>query len=214
MTALRQASATAIEALRSEAVAREVEIRKEATRAAELSRRRAHHRDRSRAPGIRIRGSAGRVEQAEANRIAAEQTGATKTSQLDKSGKDERYRGGEIERGRGCRRSCASVKSPQEEAGTRFRDALKANENAVAEANAKLREADGKVVALTEQHASAIGTKSECSARDSGEGQGGCGQHRESEGIRRESEALRQSERSAARTRKENRRRTWRRRRD
>lgn len=154
MTALRQASTTAIEVLRAEAAAREVEIRHEATQTAELAvtERIAAIEATHRASES---GLQERIEQAEAKRIAAEERGATLASQLDNLQKAKDFEVAKLKEDAAAE-TLRVRQITTEEAETRFRDTLKARENAVTEANAKLREAEGKVLALTEQHASAL----------------------------------------------------------
>jgi hypothetical protein len=81
-----------------------------------------------------------RIEQAEANRIAAEEKGATLASQLDNLQKAKDFEVAKLKEVAAA--DTLRVRQiAAEEAETRFRDTLKAKENAVTEANAKLREA-------------------------------------------------------------------------
>ena len=96
-----------------------------------------------------------RINEAEESRIAAQQREATLTSQLD-----ELRHAGEAQVAKVKEEAASELLRARrvvaEEAENRFRDAMKAQENAVAEANAKAGEAEAKLATLTDQQASAM----------------------------------------------------------
>jgi hypothetical protein len=154
LKALRQTSATALEAVKAKAKQREAEIHNEANQMAEsavaerIAATDAAHREAE-------AGLQARITEVEATRIAAEEKGATLTLQLD-----ELRRANEAEVAK-IREDAATEavrirQATTEAVETRFRDTLAAQEKVVVEANAKARQAEGKVLTLTEQHASAM----------------------------------------------------------
>jgi hypothetical protein len=143
MKELREANATALEAMKTEAKEREIEIRNEAKQTADsaaaeriASIEAARHESEARLQT--------RINDADASRIAAEQKESALALQLDElrnASEDE----------------VAKVKEEAAAEAVRIRQAAdEATERAVAEANAKARGAEGKVSLLAEQHASAL----------------------------------------------------------
>ncbi len=151
---LREKSAKTVEALTAEAKQREIEIRNEAKQVAEA------------AAGERIAGIEKarheaeeslnlRISEADAHRIAAEQKEGELASQLDdlrQSSKDE------IEKVKqGTAAEILQVRqAAAQEAEARFSEALTARENAAAEADARAREAEAKVLMLTDEHSASL----------------------------------------------------------
>ena len=147
---LQERSAKAIEALTLEAKQRETEIRNEATESAQAA-------VAEQIAGMeKVRQEAEenlklRVSEAEARGIVAEQKERELALQLDElrqSNKDE------IERVRqGVAAEILIVRqATAEETEARFREVLAARENAAAEAGARAREAEAKVLTLTDEH--------------------------------------------------------------
>ena len=153
---LRATNATAIETIKAEAKEREKEIRDEATRSAEsaAAERIAAIETAQRESDVELKA---RISEAETARIALEQNQSRLTSELDALRNCN-----ETELTRVREEAAAELlrvrRVATEEAEARFRDNLKANEGAVAEANTKAREAEAKLLILTDQHTSAMET--------------------------------------------------------
>jgi hypothetical protein len=154
MKKLRENSDSAIEAMKAEAKQHEIEIQNEARRTAELAAA-----ERIAAIEAAQRESEAclqvRINETEANRIAAEQKETTLAVQL---GELRQVNAAEVAR----IKEEAAIELSRirqvaiEAAEARVRDTLTAHENAVAEASTKAREAEAKVLSLTEQHGSAM----------------------------------------------------------
>lgn len=147
---VREKSARTIEALTLEGKLREIDIRNEATEAAQgavAERIAGIEKARQEAEEtLKLR-----VSEAEARSIAEEQKKGELASQLDElrqSSKDE------IERVKqGAAAEILQVqKTTAEETEARFHETLTARENAAAEADARAREAEAKVLTLTDEH--------------------------------------------------------------
>jgi hypothetical protein len=147
---LLEKSARTIEALTLEGKQREIEIRNEATEAAQTA-------VAERIAGIeKARQEAEeslnlRVSEAEARSIAAEQRESARAAQLDElrqSNKDEIER---LKQGVAAEILLVRQATAVETEG-RFREALTARENAAADAEARAREAEAKVLTLTDEH--------------------------------------------------------------
>jgi hypothetical protein len=151
---LRENSAKAIETIKAEAKQREIEIRNEATQTAEaaVAERIAVIEKAQREAEEDLKA---RVDEAEAARSAAEQREGTLALQLDElqqSNKDEIAR---------VKQETATEllhvrQVATEEAEARFRETLTVHENVAAEAGARAREAEAKVLTLTDQHNAAM----------------------------------------------------------
>jgi hypothetical protein len=145
MKDLRENGARALEAAMADAKEREAEIQNEAKReliaAIEAGQRESETAFQT------------RINEAEASRIAAEQNEATLALQLD-----ELRQANEAEVAKVKEEAASELlrirQAATEVAEARFRDTLTAHENAVAEASAKAREAEAKVLTLTDRHAS------------------------------------------------------------
>jgi hypothetical protein len=154
MKELREKSAAALEAVKAEAKGRETEIHNDAKRTADSAAM-----ERIAAIEVAHRESEAtlqaRIKEAEASKIAAEQKETTLALQLR-----ELRQAKEAELAKVKEDAAAELllvrQVANEEAETRFRDTLAAHENAVAQATTKAREAEAKVVTLTDQHASAL----------------------------------------------------------
>jgi hypothetical protein len=154
MKELREKSAAALEAVKAEAKGRETEIHNDAKRTADSAAM-----ERIAAIEVAHRESEAtlqaRIKEAEASKIAAEQKETTLALQLR-----ELRQAKEAELAKVKEDAAAELllvrQLANEEAETRFRDTLAAHENAVAQATTKAREAEAKVVTLTDQHASAL----------------------------------------------------------
>jgi hypothetical protein len=154
MKKLRENSTNALEAIKAEAKEREIEIQHEAKRTTELvtAERVAAIEAAKRESEAALQA---RINETEASRIAAEQKETTLALQLD-----ELRQANEAELVKIKEEAATELlrirQVATEAAETRFRDTLTAHENAVAEASAKAREAEAKVLALTDQHALAM----------------------------------------------------------
>lgn len=151
---LREASAAAVAAVKAEAKEREAEIRHEAKKTAEsaVSDRLAAIETAHKESEASLQA---RINEAETTKIAAEERGATLALQLD-----ELRRANIAEVAKLKEDAFADAlrirRGATEEAETRLRDTLATQEKAVAEANTRACEAENKVLALTEQHASTL----------------------------------------------------------
>jgi hypothetical protein len=151
---LREKSTKTIEALAAEAKQREIEIRSEAKHAAEAAvgeqiaelekaRREAEE-------SLKVR-----VSEAEATRIAAEQKEVELALQMDELRQSNRD---EIEKVKqGTAAEILQVRqTAAQEAEARFSEALTVRENAAAEADVRAREAEAKVLMLTDEHSALL----------------------------------------------------------
>jgi hypothetical protein len=147
---VREKSAKTIEALTLEGKQREIEIRNEATEAAQaamIERIARIEKARQEAEeSLKLR-----VSEAEARGIAEEQKKGELALQLDElrqSSKDEIER---VKQGVAAE-ILQAQKTTSEETEARFQEALTARENAAADADARAREAEAKVLKLTDEH--------------------------------------------------------------
>ena len=156
MNKLRENNANALEAIKSEAKEREVEIQNEAKRTAEsvAGERIAAIEATQRESEANLQA---RINETEASRIAAEQKESTLALQLDELRQAKEAEVAKIKE-EAAAEQLSIRKIATEAAEVRFRDTLTAHENAVAEASAKAREAEAKVLMLTDQQASAMET--------------------------------------------------------
>jgi hypothetical protein len=154
MNDLRTNSASAVEAIKTEAKEREIEIRTEATRTAEAAAAERVAAIEAAQREFEV-GSNARINEAEASRIAAEQKERTLAVQLDELRSSNQAEVARVREEAGAE-LLRTRQVATEEAETRFRDALAAGENALAEASTKSREAEAKVLTLMDQHAAAI----------------------------------------------------------
>ena len=156
MKKLRENSASALEAIKAEGKQREIEIQNEARQTAELAAA-----ERIAAIEAAQRESEAclqaRINETEANRIAAKQKETTLAMQLD-----EVRQANAVEVARIKEETATELlrirQVATEAAETRFRDILTAHESTAAEASAKARDAEAKVLTLTDQHALAMET--------------------------------------------------------
>lgn len=147
MKDLREHGARALQAAMANAKQRETEIQNEAEReriaAIEAAQRESEAAFQT------------RINEAEASRIAAEQKEATLALQLD-----QLRQANEAEVAKVKEEAASELprirQAAAEAAEARFRDTLAAHENAVAEASARAREAETKLLTLADQHASEI----------------------------------------------------------
>ena len=151
---LRENSVNALEAIKAEAKERELEIENEVKRNTEsiAAARIAAIQAAQLETEVRLQA---RIDEAEANRIAAEQKETTLGLQLADLRQAKESEVAKV-REEAATELLRIRQVAIEEAETRFRDTLTAHENAVAESSAKAREAEAKVSTLTDQHALAI----------------------------------------------------------
>jgi hypothetical protein len=156
MKKLRENSANALDAIKAEAKEREIEFQNEAKRAAEsvAAERIAAIEAAQRESEANLQA---RINETEASRIAAEQKETTLVLQLDELRHANEAEVAKIKEEAATELLCIRQVAT-EAAETRMRDTLTAHENAVAEASAKAREAQAKVLTLMDQHASALDT--------------------------------------------------------
>ena len=151
---LRENSVNALEAIKAEAKERELEIENEVKRNTEsiAAARIAAIQAAQLETEVRLQAL---IDEAEANRIAAEQKETTLGLQLADLRQAKESEVAKV-REEAATELLRIRQVAIEEAETRFRDTLTAHENAVAESSAKAREAEAKVSTLTDQHALAI----------------------------------------------------------
>jgi hypothetical protein len=154
MNELRASSANALEAVNAQAKEREIEIRNEALQSAQSAagQRIAEVETLHRESELK---SKARIDEAEARKIAAEEKESALALQIAelRSAKES-----EVQKVReeAATELLRARQLAAEEAEVRYRDLLANHENAVAEANAKAREAETKVSTLVDQHTSAM----------------------------------------------------------
>ena len=150
MTHLRQETATALETAKAEAQAREVEIRAEATGAAELAaaEKLAAIKTASKEAEAALQT---RIEEAESQKSAAEQKGVELALQLAESQKAKEAEVAKVKEDAAAE-AVRARKEATEASEDLFREQTAANEKAVADAQERMLAAEGKLTALTEQH--------------------------------------------------------------
>jgi hypothetical protein len=154
MNELREANAKSLETAKAEAEQREIQIRDEAKLAADAAA--SQRIEAAEAAQKQSEASLNaKVNEAQASLRAAEQKEATFALQLDemKNAKDAEIAKVREEAEAEALRVRQAVTA---EAEARLGDTLRAHETAAAEANARASEAERKISALTEQHASEI----------------------------------------------------------
>jgi hypothetical protein len=152
MSEIRANNAAAIEAVKAEGREREKEIRNEAKQTAEseAAERIAALEAAQRKSDAELKA---RLSETEACRIVAEQNEGRLTSELESLRNSNAAEVAKVKEEAATELS-RTRQTAVEEAEARFRDELKENKSAVAEANAKALEAEAKLSTLTDQHAS------------------------------------------------------------
>ena len=150
MQQLRQDSASALEAAKAEANAREIVIRAEANKSAEA----AVAEKLAALEASRLKSESAlqaKLEEAESGKIAAEQKGVELLSQLDEAQKGREAEVAKI-KAEAATQAARIRQEATDAAGALFRDKIAASEELAAAANAKALETETKLIALTHQH--------------------------------------------------------------
>ena len=145
-----------LESERQQSAIREARARDEVQKAAELAaaERIAAIEAAQRESEVELRAQ---ISEAEAGRNAAQQNEGRLTSDLDALRNSIEAEVAKVKE-EAATELLRARQLAAEEAEARFRDSVKASESTAAEANAKAREAEAKLLTLTDQHASAMET--------------------------------------------------------